>query len=501
MGIFNADSMAQNWDTQNLQTSGARQTTETAHGSATFANAAETAAAGKSGPLLVGRSPYDGQLLRYDGDGHLLTFAPTGAGKSVSVVVPNLLDYPGSVVCIDPKGAIAPITAAHRASKGQKIVLLDPFEEVEKAMRSRGQRHLWPTLSTSSYNPLGLLKLAAPDEIEDVVDEARLIAAGLIFQESEKNRFFSDSARMVLEGFILHLLSKNGTVTLEDLFVPVFDTPDNIKKVWLALMRKNTAFEGHVSHLAGMIENLTGDSGAAVWSTLYRSLNLIKSPRLLPALRPSDVDFSDLKDTPTTVYLVLPARHLHTHGVWLRLMLSSILSQLSDARASQYPVLLVVDECAALGRLEILETAIGLMRGYGLKLWLIFQDLPQLKSVYGERWESFISNSGLKQFFNVNDGTTADFVSGYLGNQTLYTLSENINVQGQLPGSSIASAGRALLTPDEVRRMGKNEQILFYERCKPIRAAKLCYYEDAKFRARDTGKKLFLDDPYVIEKS
>lgn len=467
----------------------AKSVTNTAHGSATFAPPAEVAAAGSSGALLMGRAPDTGQLLRYDGDGHLITFAPTGAGKSVSVVVPNLLTYPGSVVCIDPKGAIAPITAAHRAANGQKIVLLDPFAEVEKAVNSRGQSTLWPHIQRSSFNPLGHLKAKSPD----AVDEARNIAASLVFQENEKNRFFSDSARMVLECFILHLLSENGSVTLEDLFVPIFDSKENIEAVWLPAMRESIAFDGHVSHLAGLMENLTGDSGAAIWSTLYRSLNLIKSPHLLPAMRPSDVDFSDLKTTPSTVYLVLPARHLHTHGVWLRLMLSVILSQISDARASEYPVLFVVDECAALGRLEILETAVGLMRGYGLKLWLIFQDLPQLKSVYSGRWESFISNSGVKQFFNVNDVATADFVSEYLGKETLYTRSESISAQGQMPGSSISAAGRSLLTSDEVRRLGKEEQILLYERQNPIRATKLCYYEDAEF------KDFAAADPYVVK--
>jgi type IV secretion system protein VirD4 len=482
-----AHAMAQNI----VEKDAAKSATDTAHGSASFASREELAAL-RSGALLLGRDASG--LLTYGGNGHLLTFAPTGAGKSVSVVVPNLLTYPGSVVCIDPKGAIAPITAARRQAMGQKVVLLDPFAEVERAVSSRGRSALWPALPPSSFDPLGHLDKNSLDAVDDV----RLIASSLIIQENEKNRFFSDSARMVLEGLLLHLLSTLPRVTLGDLFAAAFDTKENFENSLLPEMRENKEFAGHVSHLAGQIDKLAGDAGASVWLTLYRSLNLIKSPRLLPAMQPSSVDFRTLKDTPTTVYLVLPAKRLPTHGAWLRLMLGLIIDQLSDARRSDYPVLFVVDECAALGRLEVLETAVGLMRGYGLKLWLVFQDLPQLKSVYEGRWQSFVSNAGVKQFFNVNDLETADFVSQYLGQETRRVQSENISGNTQLPGSNISATGRALLTPDEVRRLPNDEQVLFFEGRKPVQATKLSYFEDGDFKDEKTGADLFLSDPYLV---
>ena len=479
----------------------AKENTEIARGSAAFAAPAALAVAG-DGKLLTGRDPQSGQLLTYGGDGHCLTFGPTGAGKGVSVVVPNLLAYPGSVVCIDPKGAIAPITAAHRAAMGQKVVLLDPFGEVQSALDNRPDlAGAWPALPPSSVNPFGHLNRNSPD----AVDEARLIAAGLVKTESEKNRFFSDSARLVLEGLILYLLATRGVVVIEEVFERAFLPRQRFEAEVLADMlalgdnEKATYLESHIAHMAGLIQNLTGDAGASVWSTLYRSLSLLKSPRLLPAMQPSDVSFASVKDTPTTVYLVLPARHLETHGVWLRLMLSILIGQLSDARRSDYPVLFIVDECAALGRLEILETAVGLMRGYGLKLWLIFQDLPQLKSVYEGRWESFVSNSGIKQFFNVNDLETADFVSKYLGEKTQMVRGESLSSQTQSTGSSLSAQGRPLLTADEVRRLPRDEQILFYEGQFPIRAQKLSYHADADFRKN--GAPVFAPDPYYVQKT
>lgn len=483
------------------QAKAAEQNTANSRGSASLATPAQIAAAAGAGHLLTGR--FEGALLTYGGDGHCLTFGPTGSGKGVSVVVPNLLTYPGSVVCIDPKGAIAAVTAARRAKMEQRVVLLDPFGEVESAVSSRGQRDLWPALTPSSVNPFGHLDKNSPD----AVDDARLIASGLILSESEKNRYFSDSARLILEGLILYLLATRGVVLIEAVFDLAFKPRETFKTEVLADMKalgepkkgeEVGDLETHIAHMAGLIENLTGDAGASVWSTLYRSLSLLKSPRLLPAMQPSDVSFAAMKTTPTTLYLVLPARHLETHGIWLRLMLSVLIGQLSDARRSTYPVLFMIDECAALGRLEILETAVGLMRGYGLKLWLIFQDLPQLKSVYPGRWESFVSNSGLKQFFGVNDLETADFVSKYLGEKTQMVRSENLGGTAQPTGASLSASGRPLLTADEVRRLPRDEQILFYEGENPVHCAKLRYFEDAQFRDAD-GAKMFAPDPYHIE--
>ena len=491
MSNRSAQSLMRDWSSNEEAKRIAALATKTAHGSAGWATEEGFE---PSGDFLMGRWEESGKLLSYGSNGHCLTFGPTGSGKGVSVVVPNLLNYPGSVVCIDPKGAIAPITAHHRAAMGQKVILLDPFGEVKSATSARGHADAWPKIEPSSVNPFGHLNKRSPD----AVDDARLIASGLIIQESEKNRYFSDSARMILEGLILYLLATHDQVLIGHVFDLAFKPREVFQNEVLPDMKELDAFGGHVAHMAGLIENLTGDTGAAVWSTLYRSLNLLKSPRLLPAMQPSSVDFRSIKDTPTTLYLVLPARHLETHGVWLRLMLSVLIGQLSDARRSDYPVLFLVDECAALGRLEILETAVGLMRGYGLKLWLIFQDLPQLKSVYEKRWESFISNSGVKQFFNVNDLATADFVAQYLGKETVRVQSDNISGQNPIAGASIGATGRELLTADEVRRLPENEQILFYERQKPVRALKLRYYEDAEFKDRETGAKLFLPDPYIV---
>lgn len=119
------------------------------------------------------------------------------------------------------------------------------------------------------------------------------------------------------------------------------------------------------------------------------------------------------------LYLCLPARFIPTHARFLRLMLNLMLYRMEAQGLDQprcgYPVLFVLDEFAALGRLEVIEKAAGLMAGYGVKLWPILQDLGQLKRHYKESWETFLGNAGILQFFANADLTTLDWLSKRMG--------------------------------------------------------------------------------------
>lgn len=488
---LSAQALAQRWREQSAAKQIGQAQAKDAHGSADWLSPQELQQEGlDQGFLLFGRTP--DSLLWYQGDGHCLTFAPTGSGKSRSVVVPNLLHYPGSVVCIDPKGAIPSITARQRLAMGQRVMLLDPFSEVDGAQSSYPSGRPWSPLPCNRYNPLQAFDPQSPDVIEDV----RLLASSIILSEADKNRFFSDSARVILEALILFMLATVGRSnwTLDLLLDLAFMNAAEFEGNYLPKMQSSDAFDGHIRRLAHQMAGFSTEGAPAIWSTLRRSLNFLQSPRMSSVMASSDLDFRTLKDKPTTVYLVLPANRLQTHGAWLRLMLATMLNQISDSRQPQYPVLFLLDECAALGRLDILETAVGLMRGYGMKLWLIFQDLPQLQSTYGNSWGTFISNSGVRQFFNVNDPTTADFVSNYIGNETRQIFQESVQQPSQLPGGSYSYIQRPVVTPDELRRLPKHESVLLYEGLKPIRASKLYYDRDPEFQG------LADPDPYYVRR-
>ena len=102
-----------------------------------------------------------------------------------------------------------------------------------------------------------------------------------------------------------------------------------------------------------------------------------------------------------TVYLILPADRLKTFDRWLRLLIQQAITV--NARnilvKPEKPVLFLLDEMASLGRLSMVEQAYGLMAGFGMQLWGIVQDLSQLERIYGSGWQTFISNSGVIQYF------------------------------------------------------------------------------------------------------
>jgi type IV secretion system protein VirD4 len=202
-------------------------------------------------------------------------------------------------------------------------------------------------------------------------------------------------------------------------------------------------------------------------------------------LASSTFDLADLKTSATTIYLVLPADRLATHGRWLRLVVGLCLSALArDRQPPRHPVLFLLDEFAALGRLQAVETAIGLMAGYGVLLWPILQDLSQLQDLYPKRWRSFLANAGVVQAFGVNDMGTAEYLSKMLGQRTVTVRHHGRSGETELSRGSenYGPAARPLLMPHEIMRLPPHQQILLLQGKPPILADRVRYFADKEFQ-------------------
>jgi type IV secretion system protein VirD4 len=147
----------------------------------------------------------------------------------------------------------------------------------------------------------------------------------------------------------------------------------------------------------------------------------------------------------------------------------------------------MLDEFAALGHLGTIETAMGLMAGFGVQLWPIVQDLAQLRDLYPARWASFIANAGVVQVFGVNEPGTAEYLSKMLGPRTVTVrgnaASRNFSPQGEGRGGSenFSRIARPLLMPDELRRLPAKQQVLFLQGTRPVLATRVLYYADPAF--------------------
>lgn len=195
----------------------------------------------------------------------------------------------------------------------------------------------------------------------------------------------------------------------------------------------------------------------SVLSTARRHLRALSFPEIETSLMVPGFDLADLKLTPMTVYLCLPGRHIGTCGRWLRLFVNLALQAMERTPgrpAAGAPVLFVLDEFATLGHMRQIEDAAGQIAGYGVKLWPILQDLGQLKALYKERWETFMGNAGILQFFGNNDLTTLEWVSKRLGTTTIIQHSSSHVTPGAgdqgATGDSYAPRTVPILEPDEI---------------------------------------------------
>ncbi len=397
----------------------------------------------RPGSITLGRY-YDDQGERaggeisYNGERHLLIFGPNGSGKGTRFLVPNLLCGLGdqSVIVIDPKGELAAITAEHRRKMGHEVVILNPFNMLD--------------LGSAGFNPLDGLD---PKSIT-FYDDAAAIAEALIKIEG-KDPHWSESAQGLLIALIMweklrygenaNLESVRFKLTEPESYEP-FTTVD--KKVGERLsgglrytamqMIARGGFE--IESLASRFERDSNEI-ASIKSTADTQTRWMLSRPMRDDLKRNGIDFRQLKDKPTTVYVVLPAERLRTHSVWLRLVIVSALRSLY--RYGGLRTVMLLDEMAALGHLAPLEDAFGLVRGYRVQIAAIFQDLAQLKSLYKERWETFIANAGVVFGFAPNDLTTADWMSRRSGQTTVVAKGSSQNIGTSLGAQVSASTGTA----------------------------------------------------------
>jgi len=453
------------------------------HGSARFANRKELKKLQREDGLLIGRNPHTGRLLRYDGPAHLITLAPTRAGKGVGTVIPNLLAAERSVLVIDPKGENARIAGEARRRFGT-VHVLDPFEV--------------SGMPSAAYNPLDRL---APDSLDLGEDAASLTEALVMDPPGQVTEaHWNEEAKAILGGLIMFCVCHEDRErrTLATIREYLTLPPEKLRAL-LELMQDSDAAGGLIARAANRFLGKADREAASVLSNAQRHTHFLDSPRIATVLSRSDFHFSDLRHRIASVFLVLPPNRMDAYSRWLRLLVSQALQDIArDAEASvrplsglagaqggtqrlQTPTLFLLDEFAALGRLEAVERAMGLMAGYGLQLWPILQDMSQLKDLYGERAGTFIANAGVQQVFGVNDFETAKWLSQMMGQETAGFQTDSFK-PGDGPSFSNNLTGRDLLTPDEIMQLRPENQLLRVQGQATAVAQKLRYYADPEFK-------------------
>lgn len=463
--------------------------TPTTYGSAQWASQGELITndvIGSEG-IRLGRF-YNGTAytqLHYDGDRHMITAAPTRALKGTSMIIPNLLTYEGSVVVIDPKGENARVTADRRKSMGQEVHVIDPWGITG--------------METARFNPLDWL--VAGDI--DIGDNAMLLADAIVMMSGGNEQFWDEEAKFALIGRALFVATdkqEEGQRHLGRVRDLCLLDGDDLEKLHKRMLQSPLALVRNVG-ASGLLKEPKLLSN--VMASLQSQTHFLDSPRLRESLSVSDFDFADLKTKRMSVYLVLPADKLNSHGRWLRLLIQQALA-VNARNIEQKPdksVLFILDEMPALGKLSMVEQAFGLMAGFGIQLWGICQDASQLKRIYGDGWETFISNAGVIQYFGSRDQFTAEYFSSLCGVTTVWNFSTALaravgitrgkdTSQSETTTTTDTATGiqRKLAYADELMRLPKDRQLLLIENMNPIMASKQPWFENPDLK--DLGVNL-----------
>ena len=403
----------------------------------------------------------DGNACSIQDDRHVLIASGSRSGKGVSVLIPNLCLWPGSVVVIDPKGENAMVTARRRGrgsaychGMGQVVRLLDPFKTVQT------QYDDFEDLR-ATFNPLDLIK---PDR-DEAIDDASRITEALIVSEQSKEPFWDDSAKGLMKAIILHVTSwpefqpedrtlitvrrllmegDQQTRALLRLQAEEADIPPGLLLLF-EQMQRNPAFGGLVASAGERFAHMETTSPrtlASIVQVACTNTEFIDSPAMRRCLGGSAFALEELKTDANgqSLYICLPQRYMETHFRWLRMMTALVVTEMERVPfrpASGAPVLMVLDEFASLKRMKTIENAAAQIAGFGVKMMIVAQTLPQLKDIYRDNWETFVANAGVKLFFGNDDHFTRDYASKLIGDCEVFRRSESrSNTRGESSSES-----------------------------------------------------------------
>ena len=457
------------------------------HGDARFASPAEVDRAGLTGGdgqpgILIGR--HRGKFLSLPGQLSVMLSAPTRSGKGVGVVIPNLLNWPDSVVVLDIKGENYDITAGYRAAHGQAVYAFSPFDEDARS-------HRW--------NPLTAVRSSPLHRVGD------LLTVGQVFFPNDSGgtsseAFFNDQARNLFLGLGLVLLE---TPTL----------PRTIGEMLRQSSGKGRSLKDHLSGLivqrreegnplsdecADALQRLLSNSEntlSSVVATFNAPLTIFADAVVDAATSADDFKLEDVRRRRMSVYVRIPPNRLANARPLLNLFFSQLVSLNTQALPEQDPTLkvqclLVNDEFTAMGRVGVITNAAAFLAGYNLRLLTVVQAMSQLDAVYGDKEaRTFATNPGLQILYAPREQRDADEYSAMLGHFTERATSRGRSRSFSGHGHSTVSRNeseqrRALLLPQEFKELGSERLVVIFENCKPILGEKIRYYRDKAFSSR-----------------
>lgn len=384
-------------------------------------------------------------------DRHLVTIAPTGAGKGRGVIIPNLLRFEGSCIVIDPKGETWHVTSRRRKEMGQEVRLLDPFGAVSKR--------------TDALNPFDLFN--RPGALLDADAEmlASLLAGDVGFH---KEPFWDNWGRSLMAGVIAAVAEISPKAERHFGKVREILMSDDAVYNLAALIEGHDNLNRLSKQNISSFLPITEQTRSGILSTAQSYLKVVNSDSALRSLSKSTISLDAVRrGDPMTIYIVIPPDKLESHGALLRLWVGALmLTVMGRKRRPKRSTLFLLDECAQLGEFGPLRQSMTLLRGYGLQVWPFFQDLSQLQRLYPKDWRTIFNNAGVFQLFGVANHLMAKESSELIGD----------------------------IDADILRKMAKDRQVIAVSNEKAMSARLPDYLNDAPFAGQFDPNPMFESD-------
>lgn len=476
---------------------------ESLHGDASFAGMGDLTKAGllKQTPqgILIGK--YKGRYLWLGGAQHVITISPTRSGKTTSVAIPVLLSYLQSVIVLDLKGELYKATSGWRQAQGQTIRVWAPYDEAG---------------NTHRFNPMTLL---VGMDSGKRLGEIQTIAAILYPDEQSKDPFWTSQSRTAFAGFasymfeawdhnVSQLIAEQAPPELLPQInsSPAFPSLERILRFSsgengqstremlqsLLKMPEDGFISPQTRTVFGNLSGLAEQTFSSVIATMQSPLQQFLSPVLAAATNATDIDVLSLRRQPTSLYVILPTNKLDESSKLLNIFFSSLIGnnldkQLGEEPDLKYQMLLMMDEFTAMGRVDVWAKRISISASYGIRDLCIIQSRAQLRGTYGDNdAQNFITNHGAQIVFAPREQSDATEYSEMLGYKTIRKEHRSTSRGGgsNQVSTSFTEEKRALFLPQEIKELPADDELIFYEGCKPIRAKKNWYFRDKQFKQR-----------------
>lgn len=449
------------------------------HGDARFASRREIARAGLFGSRGIILARLGKRYLMLDGQQGVELEAPPRSGKGVGVVIPNLLNWPDSVLVSDVKGENWTRTAGFRAAHGQDTHLFDPLSETEQTSR-------WNALAYVSDVPYRR------------IDDLQRIASMLYPDPPGVDPFWTSSARSLFLGIALYLFETEGSTRTvgEILRQGMASDAEGFQKHWRRVIdaceRAGYPLSQQAIQTLYDVIDLAPVTASSIRKTFTSRLDLWLNPLIDAATAANDFDLRDLRKRRMSIYVRINPDNIARLQPLLNLFFQQAIGLQTRELPEENPalklqLLQVLDEFAALGRIPVIADSTAFLPGYNVRTLIIVQSHSQLVQIYGSEGAKTIRKMlAARIVYPPKEYEDAEAISRELGTYTVKhkTTSRPMWGGGRTPTVNTSDQPRRLMLPQELKELGPHRLLLFYEGLRPVLAQRIYYYRDRYFARR-----------------